>query len=144
MSSDFSKRLKYLRKEKKVKQKELADIIGISPSTYSKYENGQRKPNHETLKMIADIFKVSVDFLLGKSENRYNTQEQIYSVSDITKEMPDKKFYADTVPFTATFRQQQMILMYNKISQMTNSTEFFDAMFSLAKEKLEELENSDK
>lgn len=63
----FDERLKRLRGIKKKNQQEVADELGISRSTYSGYESGQREPDFETLRMIADYFQVTTDYLLGVS-----------------------------------------------------------------------------
>lgn len=61
-------RLKTLRKEKGVTQKEVGEYLGISYQAYSHYENGLRNPDNETLKKLATYFGVSVDYLLGRDE----------------------------------------------------------------------------
>lgn len=67
---DFSKILKTLRKNKGVTQIELAKLFNVSKSTISMYELGEREPNFEILEKLAQYFNVSIDFLLGKSDNR--------------------------------------------------------------------------
>lgn len=62
----FSKRLKSLREGNRYSQKELSDILGISQSYYAKFELDQGEPNLITLVKIADLFEVSIDFLLGR------------------------------------------------------------------------------
>lgn len=61
-------RLKKLRNEKNLTQRELAKLLKLSPSTIAMYETGQRMPDPETLQKIADFFGVSVDYLLGRSD----------------------------------------------------------------------------
>lgn len=63
----FAKRLRELRKEFKLTQKQLSDIIGISDRTIGYYETGDRFPNEDILKKFADYFDVSVDYLLGRT-----------------------------------------------------------------------------
>lgn len=65
--SDFSKVLKQLRKERGLTQTDLSKILGISCSTISMYERGEREPAFEMQEAIADYFNVSMDFLHGKS-----------------------------------------------------------------------------
>lgn len=57
-----------LRKAKKVTQKEMADFLKTTQTTYSRYELGTREPDIETLLKLADYFGVSVDYLLGKPQ----------------------------------------------------------------------------
>lgn len=63
-------RLKELRSEKQITQRELANLLQLSPSTIAMYETGQRMPDPETLQRIADFFNVSTDFLLGRTDIR--------------------------------------------------------------------------
>ena len=60
--------LKELRTSKGVKQREMAEFLGIDRTTYGKYETGASEPDFDTVLKIADYFDVSVDFLLGRSD----------------------------------------------------------------------------
>lgn len=60
----FTEQLKKARKNKGYTQEYIADIMGITKSTYCGYETGKRKPDIEKIKQIADILGVSGDFLL--------------------------------------------------------------------------------
>lgn len=61
----FCQKLKYLRKNKKISQKDLANYLNISVNSYQRYEYGTREPNLSSIKQIANFFNVSTDFLLG-------------------------------------------------------------------------------
>jgi len=65
----FSDRLKNARKKKKLYQKELAAILGVSRSAVTAWETGARFPEFETLKRMADVLEVSVDYLLGRTDD---------------------------------------------------------------------------
>jgi len=65
----FKDRLKELRYKKELSQRELASILNLSPSTIAMYETGQREPDAETLSKIADFFGVTIDYLLGRTDN---------------------------------------------------------------------------
>lgn len=58
-------RLKQLRKSRKMKQTELADLIGVSNKTISHWEKGRRKIKSDKLGQLADLFDVSIPYLLG-------------------------------------------------------------------------------
>lgn len=62
-------RLKKLREENELKQESLAAKLGINRSTISMYERDQRTPSPDVLKKYADIFDVSLDYILGNSRN---------------------------------------------------------------------------
>lgn len=65
----YGDRLKQLRNEKKLSQQELADKLGINRSTYARYETSATQPDYETLQKLADFFDVSIDYLLGRTDN---------------------------------------------------------------------------
>lgn len=71
--------LKSLRIKSNMSQAELAELLGISRSAVSSYENGTRSPNHETLVKLATIFNVSTDYLLGRT-HEYNKSDEINQV----------------------------------------------------------------
>ncbi len=64
----LSERLKLLRNEKDLSQRELANILNISNGTIAMYETNKRQPDNDTLSKIADFFNVSIDYLLGKTD----------------------------------------------------------------------------
>lgn len=57
--------LSKLRKERGLRQKDVAEALRIDRTTYVKYENGKSHPDHEMLKRIADFYGVSIDYLLN-------------------------------------------------------------------------------
>jgi transcriptional regulator with XRE-family HTH domain len=65
--------LKTLRKQKKLTQQDVADILCISQRTYSHYETGRTEPNIESLLKLSDIFNVPVDVIVGKYELKKST-----------------------------------------------------------------------
>lgn len=65
---NFGERLKYLREKEKMYQSELADKLNLAPSTISMYERGDRDPDTSTLAKIAEIFNVTTDYLLGRTD----------------------------------------------------------------------------
>ena len=74
--------LKRLREENKKTQKEISDFLKMNQSNYGKYELGTIEPSIETLKLLADYYNVSLDYLVGRkygnelgflTEFQYNT-----------------------------------------------------------------------
>jgi transcriptional regulator with XRE-family HTH domain len=65
MKISFGKRLKELREENNLTQKELAEKLGINAVTYLHYEKEQRQPSLELIADISVFYGVSVDYLLG-------------------------------------------------------------------------------
>lgn len=62
-------KIKELRKERKISQLKLQIDTGIEQALISKFENNKRVPPTETLIILADYFNVSIDYLLGRTQN---------------------------------------------------------------------------
>lgn len=62
--------LKELRKERKLNQGEVAEMLGVSAQAYQKYEYATAELTHENLVKLADFYKVSTDYLLGRTPVR--------------------------------------------------------------------------
>ncbi len=62
-------RLKELRKTRHLSQVRLAMDLNLSQNSISRYENGEREAGYETLIAIADYFQVSLDYLLGRTDD---------------------------------------------------------------------------
>lgn len=93
MGASFSFKLKELRKEKHMTQKEMAKILNVSRSCVANYESDRRQPDQESLIFIADYFHVSIDYLMGrtpeqKKEMYDERQKRFWTVS---KEAESKK-----------------------------------------------------
>ena len=67
---DFGLRLRELREKKRLSQQHLADWLGLTRSSISNYENNTQTPPADTLVRLADIYGVSVDYLLGVKNDR--------------------------------------------------------------------------
>jgi transcriptional regulator with XRE-family HTH domain len=65
----FSSRLKTLRVAKNLSQEELGQIVGLKKSAISLVENAQRAVSIDVLIALADYFQVSIDFLVGRSDD---------------------------------------------------------------------------
>ena len=70
-------RLKELRKEKKLTQKELADKINVSKITVLRWENGERQIKPEKAEKLANFFGVSIAHLLGYEDNDFKNETDI-------------------------------------------------------------------
>ena len=65
--ADFATRLRQLRKERKLRQVDLAGHLGLAQTTIANYEQHSRFPDEETLRKVANFFDVSLDYLLGRT-----------------------------------------------------------------------------
>ncbi|MCI9274152.1 MAG: helix-turn-helix transcriptional regulator [Clostridiales bacterium] len=66
------KRLQELRKLKGLTQKQLGEVIHISERSYRRYEGGEIDPYTSTTEQLADFLGVSVDYLLGRTDNPHS------------------------------------------------------------------------
>lgn len=64
----FGKRLREVRKNKGLKQQEIAELLGVKRNTYSDWENGKTEPSFESLVKLVDLFEVSLDWLFGRKK----------------------------------------------------------------------------
>lgn len=105
----FSERLKYLRKEKKKTQQDMADFLGIQRSTYGEYERGRITPPYDKIKKLADYLEVSVDYLMGVSN--FKTNEEKFGKSnsnfDVSKEI---RLILDQLQ-----NEQKSLMFYGKV-----------------------------
>jgi len=90
----FGVRLKNLREEFSLTQQKLSEKVNIAKSTISKYENDLLEPNLEQLSSIAELFNVSTDYLLGRTDDReasimdmgvVNMSEKLHGSVKLTK-----------------------------------------------------------
>ena len=68
---EFKDRLKHLRKEKNLTQIELASILHYGYTAIANYENGRNQPRINDLIRLANVFGVSLDYLVGISDVKY-------------------------------------------------------------------------
>lgn len=66
----FNERVKLLRKEKNFSQAQAAKFLGMPMRSYQRLESDGAKTHYDTLLLIADFYDVSVDWLMGRTENR--------------------------------------------------------------------------
>lgn len=76
---EFSERLKDLRKQAGLTQVDVAEKLGISQPAYASWERGAKKPTQENLVKIAQILNVSVDYLVGNSDEE-NTNKELEDI----------------------------------------------------------------
>ena len=68
--AQFCERIKSLRVERRLKQREMAEQFGLALNSYQAYEYATRTPDFRGLIAIADFFDVSLDYLVGRSDVR--------------------------------------------------------------------------
>lgn len=78
----ISQRLKELRKEKGITQKQFAEIFQVASGTIAMWEIGKRQPDIQMIDRIASYFGVSVDYLLGKTDIKNPLPRNMYPIEE--------------------------------------------------------------
>jgi len=81
----FGERIRACRENKGYTQKHVAEKLNIKNSSLSMIESGKYEPSLEVLKNIAEFYNVTVDYLLGKSDDSAMTEEQYKQLDEETK-----------------------------------------------------------
>ena len=97
MGDNFNENLKNARIRKGMSQKDVAEEIGVAKSTYSLYESGNREPNVQTIKKIADVLSVSADDLLGLNEEPQTLAAHFTGPEYTDEELDEIKQFAEFV-----------------------------------------------
>lgn len=110
---NFADRLKSLRTSSDMTQEDLAKATGLKRSAIGMYESGKRKPDYETLEIIADYFNVDMNFLLGKSNtsnsvNPYSlTKDEVIHVKKYRQLDENRKHVIDEQIDYLLYKQAQ-------------------------------------
>jgi transcriptional regulator with XRE-family HTH domain len=78
----FPERIAEIRKEMKLSQEHFGELANVSQRTVAFWESGQRMPSHATISYLADHLNVSVDYLLGRSDDKSRTDKKQSAVSN--------------------------------------------------------------
>lgn len=118
----LEKRLTLLRKRMKWTQNDMATKLNISRSAYAGYEIGRRVPEYATLENLADIFEVSIDYLVGRTnEPRQVLSPEARLIID-SLELTDEEimerinFTVDGIPLTPDIIKD--IISYARVKHM--------------------------
>ena len=104
----FQEKIKELRKEAKLTQKQIAEKLNVSHVSYSYWENGRMKPKN--IQQIADFFNVSTDYLLGNTDikNQKQFDEDLEKSLDTFKSFDGKPMYDEDREKIREFLRQRM------------------------------------
>ena len=87
-------RIRDLREDMDLRQSDLAEKTGIDQRTISNYETGKTTPDSFALIKLADFFGVSIDYLVGRVQHDYSTNEKrIHLIEKIQLQLEELKKY---------------------------------------------------
>lgn len=78
----FAERIAAIRKSMKISQEKFGELVNVSQRTVAFWESGERLPSHTTFAELADKLNVSVDYLLGRTDEPRNTKKEQPAVQD--------------------------------------------------------------
>ncbi|MPN64248.1 HTH-type transcriptional regulator ImmR [bioreactor metagenome] len=135
---NFGEKLRLLRTEKGLTLKELGELTNQTFSNISRYERGIREPNIETIKMFADFFNVSVDYLLGLSEKENKSKNEIKQEFKPTLTSKDEKDIAKDLDSIMTKLQNEEDgpIYYNGTEVDSEDAELFRELLEVALKKI--------
>lgn len=111
MSSTLSERIIEARKKAGLSQRSLAKLLGVTPPSVQKWENGQHTPDSLILEKMADVFGVSTDWLLGRSGlSSYHDCKQYL----MTEQNPLR--LAELITMAASQMQKSSLLSDSRVS----------------------------
>ena len=125
--NSLGKRIRLLRKEKKLTQEEMGKFLNMGKSTVSQYESDISRPDYETLQKITDLFNVSVDYILGRTDIRnydMSNEKQIVSEKEASCSADEEKQVSST--FFRIFKEAEKKGI--SIDDMKIAIEFIEMM----------------
>lgn len=126
-NADFSRTLALLRQEKGVSQRRAAADLGISQALLSHYENGVREPGLVFVRRACDYYRVSADYLLGRSLDRYGT---LITADELYDSSEEKGTLRGSI--TATLQKKLLVNTTNLLLDLLGRTGSRDAVTAAA------------
>lgn len=115
---EFAERLKTLREQVKLTQTQVAKKLNISQQAYASWERGVKKPTQENLVKIAQVLNVSVDYLVGNSEEKSDDLDNIELLFRMnSKGMTEEEKEIFKKELIEYMRERRKIMLKNKNKQ---------------------------
>jgi transcriptional regulator with XRE-family HTH domain len=104
----FGKRLLELRKRKGLSQEDLAEMIGTKGPAIGRYERDAGKPSLDAIIKLASILDVSIDYLLGNTNEEVDQQnlKRMLAIQQLPKDIQEKVYYFIDISIRDTKAQQ--------------------------------------
>lgn len=104
-------RIALLRKNQKMSQQKLAQMLQVSPSAVGMYEQGRRAPDYATLRRMAELFGVSTDYLLGGVEDAQSAPTVQAMIAQIETCLDGQLFLKDREGAIRSFGKEELALL---------------------------------
>lgn len=88
---NYGHRIARLRGARHLTQEELARKLGITRAALSHYENNRREPDYETIEAIAEYFQVSLDYILGRTNDPHSKLDSSVQMFQESLELADER-----------------------------------------------------
>ena len=88
---DFGNNIKEFRTKKGMTQKDLADVLNVTPQAVSRWENNEVEPSISTINQMAELFDCSIDELFGKTKKEETKQDENIIVNNNENEVKEEK-----------------------------------------------------
>jgi len=116
----LSKKIKKLREDNHITQKDLGNILGLSQQTIGHYETNRAHPNYETLSKMADYFNVTLNYLFGRTDDR---KEEVHSRSDQEKTLKTISGDPDLLDIWNNIKDRdELIIMFRQVKDLQPSS----------------------
>ena len=110
---DISNKIKDLRLEKNLKQKEVAKELNIATNTLSQFENNKGRPSLEVISAMADFFDCSIDYLVGRDDD-YQTGSSGQSTDQTLSK--DEKTMLDAFRTLGPFEREAILIQIKALA----------------------------
>lgn len=124
--------LKKLRTDKGLSQKELTDRLTLNRSTYARYETSSTQPDFDTLSKLADFYNVSVDYILGRT----NDKDALHTQAGISDENYNNlnAYQKEVIDF---FLTRENLFFKNQPDNLLDALEQFEVYYEVWKKQQE-------
>ena len=110
--------LRELRKAKGYQQKEIAELLGISPQTYNGYETGRNEPPIEVLVRFSYLYELPIDMLVQKDRQHKDNESVMVTVTKFDEEIEEIKKQLKNSKYGENLQLKQMMDMFGQMTDM--------------------------
>ena len=110
-----------LRKAKGYQQKEVAEMLGISPQTYNGYETGRNEPPVEILVRLSYLYNMPLDVLVQRDRKHDTNESALLTLNKFTEEIADIKSDLANTEYGENAQVNELLGMFEKMTDVMKS-----------------------